>query len=114
MKKTKNKIRKRINKKIYRYPHNIYFMTDDDIFCYCTQIRKAFLCKRKMNNYLRSLRKENYISPQGYDMLSKCCHWQEGCTVFITGKLKLRKHDITRLYHLSVSQNNSSILTSKE
>jgi len=103
MQKSKSKIRKRISRKIYRYPHNIYFLTDDDIFCHCTQVHKAFLGKRKMNSYLRSLRKEGYISPQGYNMLNKSCHWQEGCTVFITGKLRLHKHDITRLYHLSAT-----------
>lgn len=99
MQKTKSKI----SKKKYRYPHNIFFLTDDDIFCHCTQISKAFLCKRKMNSYLRSLRKGGYISSQGYDMLNKCRYWQEGCTVFITGKLRVHKHDIKRLYHLSDS-----------
>ena len=103
--KEKSRIRRRIYKKTDRYPRKIYFLTDDNLFGSCIQNHEAFLSIRKMKRFLRTLRNGNYISPQGYDVLSKRHHWlwPEGCTVFMTGKLKLRKHDIKRLYNLTTS-----------
>lgn len=103
--KEKSGIRRRAYKKIYRYPRKIYFLTDDNLFGSCIQNHEAFLSIHKMKCFLRTLRNGNYISPQGYDVLSKRYHWLwwEGCTVFITGKLKLRKHDVKKLYNLTAS-----------
>lgn len=103
--KAKGRIRRRVYKKTYRYPRKIYFLTDDNLFGSCIQNHKAFLNIRKMKQFLLTLRNENFISPQGYDVLSKRHHWLwwEDCTVFITGKLKPRKHDIKRLYNLLTS-----------
>lgn len=105
MQKAKSKIRKRTSKKIYRYPRKIYFLTDDNLFGACTQNYKAFLRIRKMKRFLCALKNGGYLSPQGYDVLSKHCHWLwwEDCAVFITGKIKLRKHDIKKLYNLTCS-----------
>lgn len=102
MQKEKSKFRRKvsISKKVYRYPKKIYFLTDDDIFCHCTQINQAFLRKRIMKNYLRRLKNTGYLSPQGYTVLKKHHYWQEGGTVYIAGKLKLPKQDIEKLFHL--------------
>ena len=100
--KVKSKIKKRAYKKAYRYPHKIFFLIDDNLFGSCTQNHETFLSNRKMQYYLRTLKKGGYISPQGYDVLSKRRHWfwWEESTIFITGRLKLHKHDIQRLYNL--------------
>ena len=105
MQKTKSKIRKRSSKKVYRHPRKIYFLTDNNLFGSCTQNYGAFLSIRKMKHFLHTLRKEGYISPQGCDVLSKHRHWLwwEDSTVFLTGKLKLRKHDIKKLYNPATS-----------
>lgn len=97
MQKGKSKFRKKVCKRVYRYPKNIYFLTEDDIFCHSTQIYEAFLRKRIMKHYLLRLKKEGYISSRGYDVLKKHRNWQEGCTVYIAGKIKLRKQDITSI-----------------
>lgn len=96
MQKEKSKIRRNTIKKVFRYPRKIYFLADDDIFCSCKQIQKAFIRKRKMKQYLK--KQSGYISPQVYSILIKhrCC--TEGSTIYLAGKIKIRKQDILRLY----------------
>jgi hypothetical protein len=100
--KEKSKNRRNIIKKAFRYPRKIYFLADDDICCICKQIPKAFIRKRKMKQYLK--KQSGYISPQAYSVLIKQRCYTQGSTIYLAGKIKIRKQDILKLYNQFTSQ----------
>lgn len=94
MQQEKNRTKRKVHKKVYKYPKKFYFLTDDNLFVHTTQNQKVFLQKRKLKRYLLNLMKHGYISPKTFGVLMKPHLCIENCTVFIAAKIKLRKKDI--------------------
>lgn len=110
MQKRKSRIRRKVHKKMYRYPRKIHILINDNIFSSCTQIREAFLRKSSIKHYLQKINKAGYLSSKGYNALINnlnkqklCSVYKEDCSVYIVGVIRLGKNKIKRFYNSPVS-----------